>query len=383
MKRYLFFAYLSVWMALGARNSTYEWIIVGAGPAGIVTVGVLLDLGVRDDAILWIDPAFDVGRLGEKYGTVPANTKTKLFVEFINACQTFKKCHSTAIEALYAYDQEKEYALQIIIDPLQDISNYLCTRVHTCKGSMQALGYDEHELWNVAVGDYTYKAQHVVLATGSHPRSLEYPCNNEIPLDIALNKNALARVISPTDSVAVVGGAHSAVLVMKFLSELPVGRILNFYHSPLVYPVDNGVWIENLYEGLKGCAAQWAREVLEKRWPANLVRIFNTEASRAVWLPLCNKIIYAIGYDRNSIPLTNSLPITYDCTGKIGTKLFGIGIAFPEIHTYPNGITAPRIGLNSFMEYAQRVIPHWIALKNDVIRARLRAFEELFSIELL
>lgn len=370
------------------RNSyteqIYDWVIVGAGPAGLITTGVLLDLGVSPDTILIIDPAFNVGRLGEKYGSIPANTKTKLFIDFINACTTFRSCQSHAIQALYTYDPEKEYQLQIIIDPLQDISNYLCTLVHSKKGCIQALDFIDTN-WHISVGSESYAARHVVLATGAHPRSLEYKASDEIPLDIALNKDILAKNISEKDSIAVIGGAHSAVLVMKFLSELSVARILNFYQKPLVFPVDNGIWVENLYEGLKGAAAQWAHDHLEKNWPDNLVRIRNTENSRKSWLPVCNKIIYAVGYDRNQIPAINgSSNMLYNsCTGIIGTRLFGIGIAFPETHTYPNGATTPRIGLNSFMEYAQRVIPQWLLTKAETTRARLRAFDELFTIELL
>lgn len=386
MKLQIMFVSWCFFISAYAQRATYDWIVVGAGPAGIITVGVLLDLGVEPDTILWVDPAFNVGRLGEKYGTIPANTQTKLFVDFINACHTFKQCSSPAIAALYEYDQEKEYALQIIIDPLQDITHYLRTLVHSQEGSLNMLDFADND-WHVGIQGQEYIGHHVVLATGSHPRSLDYACETEIPLDVALNKDLLAQVVSPTDSIAVVGGAHSAVLVMKFLTELRVARILNFYQKQLTFPVDTGTWIMNLYEGLKGSAAQWAHDVLEKQWPPNLVRIFNSECSRKAWLPVCNKIVYAIGYDRNQLPCINgSTEIAYDsATGKIGSRLFGIGIAFPEIHTYPNGATTPRIGLNSFMEYAQRVIPQWLIAKKrgDVSRARFRAFEELFSIELL
>ena len=46
-------------------------VIIGAGPAGIIVAGLLLDLGVEKDDIIWIDPLFNVGRIGEFYSNVP------------------------------------------------------------------------------------------------------------------------------------------------------------------------------------------------------------------------------------------------------------------------------------------------------------------------
>ena len=89
---------------------------------------------------------------------------------------------------------------------------------------------------------------HVVLATGSHPRTLDYQCSHEIPLDCALDKQVLSQMIESTDSIAVIGSLHSAVLVLKSLSELPVKRILNFYKHQLEY--------EKPEIGLMGVAAR-------------------------------------------------------------------------------------------------------------------------------
>lgn len=47
----------------------YGAIVVGAGPAGIATVGNLLDSGV--ESVKWLDPSFNGGRLNAKYREVP------------------------------------------------------------------------------------------------------------------------------------------------------------------------------------------------------------------------------------------------------------------------------------------------------------------------
>ena len=363
-------------------TAKYDWAIVGAGPAGIVVAGLLLDLGVPGHRIAWIDPKFDVGRLGEHYATVPGNAKTKLYIEFINSCKTFLDSQSPAIVELQKYDLEKEYPLSIIINPLRDITAYMRTLVDSKVTTLSSLDFEDNR-WTVGIGETKIYAENVVLAHGSHPRSLDYPCNTEISLDSALKREELALRVDPADSIAVVGSAHSAILILKFLSELPVARIVNFYNKPLEYAVDMGGWTLHGSSGLKGITAEFAKTVLEKNALPNLIRICNTPKSREAWLPICNKIIYAVGFERNSLPCINSTSsITYnDTTGVIAPRLFGIGIAFPDKIVDPLGNIEHRVGLSSFMNYAQKVVPQWLITKS--LMHRFFVFEELFDINML
>lgn len=281
-----------------------QWAIIGAGPAGISIIGLLLDAGVTGSTITWIDQKFKVGRLGEYYANVPGNTQAKYFVEFINCCKTFQKVQSDALIQLFTADPEKEYTLQIIVDPLQDITDYLCTCVTTFKATLQSLDF-YNNLWHIGINDRIITAHNVVLATGSHPRTLTYTTDAAIiPLDAALDKRLLEQQVTPHDTIAVVGSSHSAILILKHLSELPVKRIINFYNKPLMYAIPNPSGV--IYEtesGLKGAAARWAQEVLEKKMPGNMVRIFNNPEALEAWLPLCNKIIYAIGFEETNFLL--------------------------------------------------------------------------------
>lgn len=358
-----------------------DWAVVGAGPAGIVVVSLLLDLGISGDRITWIDPEFNAGRISS-YPEVPANSKMQEFTSFLQACKTISAIHSPAIDSLFQYDAQKEYPLGIISDCLVDISKVLSERVIALKNTLKALDF-VNGVWQISVDGKTFTAQRVVLATGSHPRTLNYSCDTEISLECALNKSHLASCVGSKDTVAVVGSAHSAVLVMKFLSEIGVARIVNFYNRPFVYAVDMGTWLLHAQHGLRGIAAEWARTVLEKNPPANLVRFFNTEAARNAWLPVCNKIVYAVGYERNQVPPINGVvqDVGYDASsGVIAPHLFGIGIAFPEAYHSPLGTIENRVGLNSFMAYAQRVMPEWM---NKDLSIRYAAFENLFNISML
>lgn len=357
----------------GRYNADAQWVIVGAGPAGIIIIALLLELGTDPNNIIWIDPEFNVGRIGKYYSSVPGNAKTKTYIEFLQTCQTFLEANSPAYEKLFHLDQEIEYPLQVIVEPLTDISKYLCTKVRCKKDNLCALNFAD-DVWHIGTSSECFTASHVVLATGSHPKKLDYDCKNEIPLDLALDKEILRKQVNLQDTVAVIGSAQSAILLLKYLSELPVGRIINFYRNEIEFDGESG---------LKAATARWARDVLLKAPPANLLRVFNSCDALKAWLPICTKIIYAVGFERNDLPTIANAPYVNfnDPNGVLGPRLFGIGVAFPEKYEDENGKIISRIGLLSFMEYAQEILPSWMATKKSF--ADYARFEDLFKIDLL
>ncbi|WP_119344801.1 hypothetical protein [Facilibium subflavum] len=58
------------------NKTQHKWAVVGAGPAGILSLGMLLDKDVDADEIIWIDPEFKVGDFGQKWTQVSSNTVT-------------------------------------------------------------------------------------------------------------------------------------------------------------------------------------------------------------------------------------------------------------------------------------------------------------------
>jgi hypothetical protein len=377
------------------REGTAQWLVVGAGPAGIATIGVLLALGVAPKSVIWVDPEFNAGRIGQYYTTVPANNSNKQFIDFVNACAPFKECHAESLEKLRTEDPSVYSELGIIVPALQDLSAFLRTKVTSYQGWLKELHFS-NETWCAKVGERNVCACHVVLATGSHPRELNYENVSVIPLDHALDKKTLATYVAPENTIGVIGGSHSGVLILRYLYELNIKKIINLYRSPIVYTIDMGGWNLNAYNGLKGSTAEWAREVLEgPNPPKNILRVYNNEASRAQYLPECDKIIYSVGYERNEIPLTEEYQhLEYDdTTGIIAPRLFGIGIAFPEYYCDPLGNEDYRVGLKSFMDYAQRIIPQWVNGLGDIDAKRvekytqqkkmLEKFANLFTIDIL
>ena len=66
-----------------------EWAVIGAGPAGIASVGKLLDAGVPAEEIIWLDPHFKVGDFGTAWSQVGSNTPVEYFLKFYRDALAF------------------------------------------------------------------------------------------------------------------------------------------------------------------------------------------------------------------------------------------------------------------------------------------------------
>ncbi len=330
---------------------TYQWAVIGAGPAGIISTTILLEHIKTPKDILWLDPEFGVGRLGKYYGNVPSNLKAYRYTTFLSSCALFNQLQCSSFNAIRQYDQQDEPVLQLLIDPLQEITNYLQTQVQWHRATVRALD-QENGLWNINTRITDFYAHNVILATGSHPKKLNIPGPQEIPLDMAIDATKLKGLILPTDVVMVVGSAHSALLILKYLTDLPVQKIINVYTKQPTY---------GMYGGLEGVTARWTKEVLETNSAPNIERIpYNHATIKEIALN-CTKIIYAFGFERSTLPINGSRDLCFDYkTGLIKPHLYGIGIAFPEEYLTKEGNTVNLIGVNSFMKYAKEHVPIWI-----------------------
>ena len=64
-------------------DSTYQWLVLGAGPAGVAVVGNLLENGIEPSEIAWVDPFFQSGDFGRLWGEVSGNTKMCDFLNYL------------------------------------------------------------------------------------------------------------------------------------------------------------------------------------------------------------------------------------------------------------------------------------------------------------
>jgi thioredoxin reductase len=341
-------------------SESYEWAIVGAGLAGITAMAVLLEAGVDPATVAWIDPEFKVGRVGKYYRNVPGNIQISRMILYINLCPFFKNIVSASLAKIFSYDPEDFKLLHVIADPLLDFTNYLCNQVVPKEDFITSLTRIDDQ-WVLEGTRCTINAQKVILAIGAEPRRLDYDVP-EIPLDEALDKEKLASYLSCDDCVAVFGGMHSAILMLKYLCDYSVKKIINFYRDPYFYGAP----------GLEGDTALWAQTILEQTCPDHLSRVLNTPENREELLPTCTKVIYAIGYQQSPILVNGTLDITFDeYTGVIDENLYGIGIAFPPTGII-NGHRIAKNGLHAYLAYAKKLMPQWIA--ND--KSHVQAIED-------
>lgn len=342
----------------GENVKKFEWTVLGAGPAGIAAVGKLIDLGVKPLDIAWIDPAFKVGDLGEKWPRVSSNTKVKLFLQYLNECKSFRFGMAPDFE-LKHLDEESTCLLDLVAKPLQWVSDHLKLAVHSIVGKGQSL-YLKNQQWELSLGSETIYSKNVIQAYGSTAKKLTYPNLIEIPLEVALNDQKINEV--QNDTIAVFGGSHSAIIILQNLINAGAKKIINFYQSPLKYAVYQKDWILYDNTGLKGSAARWAKKNIDGIFPKNLERVFVNDPHFKLKLAECNKVIYAVGFEsRKTVETPQFGELTHNKTnGIIAPGLFGLGIAFPERVEDVFGNIEYNVGLWKFMIYLNKVLPIWL-----------------------
>jgi cation diffusion facilitator CzcD-associated flavoprotein CzcO len=339
---------------------TYQWAIIGAGPAGIAAVGKLIDQGVPPSLILWIDPYFEVGDLGRLWSNVSSNTTVQLFNAFLHEVKSFQYANVAAQYALTYLPAEATCLLSHIVKPLQWVSNTLQKQVSSVRTTIHAIRLKQR-LWDLISDTHTYTAHHVILATGAAPSVLNYPAMDVIPFDLAIDKQRLENRINSNHTVGVFGSSHSAIIIIRHLVELGIKRVINFYRSPLKYAIQMDDWILFDNTGLKGETAAWARAHIDGHLPKNLERYHADEHHISHHLPICNQVIYAVGFEpRHTRIMGDYEHAVYNPhMGIIGPGLFGLGIAYPEIKEDRFGTVESQVGLWKFMMYLNKVLPLW------------------------
>lgn len=382
-------------------------MVVGAGPAGVAVVGNLLErqLGGK---IVWIDPFFDGGRVNRKYREVPSNTKVSLFHAYAQAVQPFrdlikKSPIPNAFTMMAKLDENKTCSLHYAADMCRALIDGLADQVDQCRGIVTGADLAENSSagWTVRIRkqgslqNIEVVAPRLILCTGSSPTLLPIPVRElsmqRLDLDMVLKPSTLATTL-PMNAplvVAMIGASHSAILALMNLVELArlshsQLRVKWFTRHSLRYAECMDGWVLRDNTGLKGLAAEFAREQLED------ARLPQSEAGRFVekvdcgghekelsayqrHLPECTHLVQAVGFTRDPLPkLSRNGQILnpefdyesggfVDGEGRVLRGLYGAGIAFPERVVDPYGNVEYAVGLYKFMKFVKRVCPMWTA----------------------
>jgi len=337
---------------------TFDWAVVGAGPAGIAAVGKLISKGIQAKDIAWVDPAFKVGDLGQKWRGVSSNTSVKLFLKFLEVCEAFNFSQAPHFR-LSELNHESTCLLKEIADPLQWVTDQLHLQVNPFQTEVNSLEMEDR-LWVLKTEEETLAAKNVVLATGADPRKLNYPNLKEIPLEQALDASKIPDVTGET--VAIFGSSHSAIIAVKNLLESSAKKVINFYRSPLKFAVFFEDWILFDNTGLKGQTAEWARQCINGKCPKHLNRVLFSDPDFSKYLAQCQSVVYAVGFDKRVPPKAHQIgELTHNqSNGIIAPGLFGLGIGFPQRIEDRFGNVEYNVGLWKFMTYLDAILPLWM-----------------------
>jgi cation diffusion facilitator CzcD-associated flavoprotein CzcO len=338
----------------------YAWTVIGAGPAGIAAVGRLLDQGIPREKIAWIDPAFAGGDLGRKWRSVSSNTIVETFLSFLNGSSAFRFSEAPPMP-LREIDPQETCALGLVAAPLVWITDHLRERVKIFETTATALSLERRQ-WRIETKQQEVFSENVIVAVGAVPKKLEHSHLDEIPVEVALDPEKLAEQPLEGATVAVFGSSHSTMIALPHLLRHPVDRVINFYRSPLKYAVYLDDWILFDDTGLKGRAAQWARENIDGVYPERLERCWVSSPEFSEKLAACDRAVYTVGFERRKLPETRQWgELGYNpANGIIAPGLFGLGIAYPEYAEDPYGYGQYRVGLKKFMDYLNSVLPLWM-----------------------
>jgi cation diffusion facilitator CzcD-associated flavoprotein CzcO len=338
----------------------YAWTVIGAGPAGIAAIGKLLDQGIAPEEIAWIDPAFAAGDLGAKWRSVSSNTQVGFFLSYLNDSPAFRFSAAPPMP-LREVDPDETCALALVADPLVWITEHLQARVRTFETSATAL-FLEGRQWRVETTQQELNSKNVILAVGAVPKKLDYPQLKEIPLEVALDPEKLARESLENATIAVFGSSHSSMIALPNLLRHPVEKVINFYRSPPRYAVYLDDWILFDDSGLKGRAADWARENIDGVHPDRLERCWVSSPDFEDKLVACDRAVYTVGFERRTLPETKQWgQLEYNPNnGILAPGLFGLGIAFPARATDRYDYVEYRVGLKKFMDHLHSVLPVWL-----------------------
>lgn len=349
----------------------YEFGVIGLGPAGCLFLACLPDEVLGRVAVF--DSGCVGGDLSKLYGNVRANlTCSKL----AGALQAVPRWATARLEVFERYAPDACPRLADLCEQLRELMKPVLAR-----GTLHSQHVDsmrrEPAGWVVEAGG-TVRVAKVVVCTGGDPRRLGYT-KPVIPLEIGLDRAALASYIRPSDRVVVFGTAHSGTLVLRNLRDVgcrgtvAVHRGVPFRwatpHTPeCPCHLLGGTGCHDS-EGLKQESAAIAAAIVRGEWTEGGVSLVPLEDSEAVAKALeeADYVVYSVGFQARVPSMVGLGGETVDVTkynvgtGLIAPGAWGFGMAFPAMYKKPQGGIAPDVGLPGFVGHILHCMPSVLA----------------------
>lgn len=362
-------------------QNSFDYLVIGAGPAGITAIAKLYGQGIR--SIAWIDPEFKVGAFGTilSAGTgVPGNTTVRSYQQVIQSIYKSIPSIPIAVHALDKLAPDDACHLNVAREPFQYLSNELMALVTTVTGYVLTINHQKNNIEVVYQSadnnKKTLLTKRVILAIGAVPKTLTLPEHITL-IDphiafIASNVKAYIENNPNLKKVAIVGSSHSAALACMQLLNANVA-IKQFMNKPYRFatPIKhaNGeTYVQFDNTGLKAEVARFTRALLANphpRWECTLTPFTADELSDVTHAVFC------IGYAVDNPLLINGQPLSafeYDTThSQFMTRekaylpgVFGIGIAFPKQVQSPFGEWEFAVGVRKFwVSMDELVLKRW------------------------
>jgi thioredoxin reductase len=209
----------------------YEFVVIGAGVAGITAISKLLDANISN--IAWVDTDFTTTGMLADWRTVDANTTIDLIEDkFLMKSESFKYSEIKHKFGLQNLGGKETCKIGLVVDILLHISKELQKRVPCFEG---------FATWSknvVTIGSRTLQTKRIILATGSKPKLPVDVPTNFLRVEDALNISRLATLVKKDAKVAVFGSSHSSLLIIRDLLSLGA-HVLNFYRSEIIYAYES------------------------------------------------------------------------------------------------------------------------------------------------
>jgi thioredoxin reductase len=347
-------------------NSAFDYVIVGAGPAGLCAIAKLIELNINPKKITWIDPQFEMGDFGTCLSAgsgVPGNTTIESYLRVISAMNRILETQGLAPvlnTEIHHQNPNTTCTLNEASKPFKTLTQQFQRLVCAIKGNVTAIHETPNQV-SVLIDKTTITANHVILATGASPKNMS-TIKKIIDCNIAFIASELKRFLSDhtnITSVGVIGSSHSAALAVMQLLKLNC-EVHHFMVGDYRYAESKTTPAGQAYTkfdntGLKGEVARFTKDLNNKQYhrysaqnKAQITTLLNQHESKFT------HVVVAIGYETSNTLTINDQPLSsyhYNATNLTldgFARLSGLGIAFPPKIIGHEGETEYAVGVGKF-----------------------------------